>query len=98
MAGRKITATFLRSTGPNRQKETLWVRSYSWMDTAVPRAVQLLMTHGQTGDVVEFSSAEMGFQLGTLHVLSPGKFDMQMSPLVKSSPALLKLMSESDYE
>lgn len=89
---RKVVATFFRSTGPSQQREAVWSRRYSWMDTAMPRAVQLLMTEGVPGDVVEFSSAEHGFQLGVLRVLPRGKFDLEMSPLVKASPALLRLM------
>lgn len=92
---RKIVATLMRSTGPGLRRTPIWTRYYSYFDTAMPRAVQLALTYGQEGDVVEFASNEHGFQLGTLHVLSKGRFDLKMSSLVKASPTLLKLMSEN---
>lgn len=85
---RKVIATMLRG----RQQEVQWVRHFAYFDTAMPRAVQLALTYGVEGDVVEFASNEHGFQLGTLHVLAGGRYEVKMNPLVKHSPSLLKLM------
>lgn len=90
----RVTATFLRSTGPGREMQRLWTRRYAYFDTAMPRAVQLALSQGVEGDIVEFTSSELGFQMGVLRVKAGGKFDVEMSPLVKASPTLLKLMEK----
>lgn len=77
-----------------KKKEKVWTRYYAWMDTAMPRAVALAMQTGEVGDVVEFSSIELGFQIGTLHVCPKNKIELTYPPLVKSSPSLLKLVND----
>lgn len=84
---RAICATLYRG----RKKEKVWTRHYSYMDTAMPRAVQLTLQTGQEGDVVEFASQELGFQIGVLHV-GKNRVQLEYSPLVKSSPALMRLL------
>lgn len=76
-----------------KKKEKVWTRYYAWMDTAMPRAVALAMQTGEVGDVVEFNSIELGFQIGMLHVCHKNKVELTYSPLVKSSPSLMKLVN-----
>jgi len=85
---RAISATLYRG----KKKEKVWTRYYNWMDTAMPRAVQLAIQTGNDGDVVEFASQELGFQIGVLYVLSKNRVELEYSPLVRSSPSLLRLM------
>lgn len=88
---RRIVATMTRG----RSKDVIMVRRYSWFDTAMPRMLQLAMTYCNEGDFVEFASADYGWQLGVLHVRKGGRFDVEMNPLVKHNPSLLKLMTEN---
>ena len=88
MSNRKVVATLVRG----RAKEVVWRRFYSYMDTAMPRAVQMALHDSEPGDVVVFASIEYGFQLGVMHVHPKGKFDLVVSDLVTNSPSLLKLM------
>ena len=90
-AKRRIVATMTRG----RSKDVIMVRRYSWFDTAMPRMLQLAMTYCNEGDFVEFASADYGWQLGVLHVRKGGRFDVEMNPLVKHNPSLLKLMTEN---
>lgn len=93
---RRVIATMIRGLS----KEVVWVRRYSYFDTAMPRALQLAMSYATEGDIIEFASIEFGYQLGILRIKKSGKFEVEMSPLVKASPSLLKLMSaeiESAY-
>ena len=92
---RRVIATLWRSTGPGSPRQAIWVRRYSYFDTAMPRAVQVLLSTGVAGDLVSFSSNEFGFELGWLRLQAGGRYEMGVSPLVKSSPSLLKLMSEN---
>jgi hypothetical protein len=92
MANRRIIATLYR--GKKQQK--IWVRYYNWMDTAMPRAVQLALCYGVPGDVVEFASVELGFQIGTLTLLPKQKVELTYSPLVQNSASLLKLLNQGD--
>lgn len=85
---RAISATLYRG----KKKEKVWTRYYSWMDTAMPRAVQLAIQTGSEGDVVEFASTELGFQIGVLHVRAHNRVELEYSPLVRSSPTLLRLI------
>ena len=85
---RKIMASLFRG----KKKEKVWTRYYAWMDTAMPRAVALALQTGEVGVVVEFSSVELGFQIGILHVCPKNKFELSYSPLVRNSPSLLKLV------
>lgn len=89
---RRITATLWRSTGPGKERQHVWTRQYGWMDTAVPRAMQLALNYGQPGDVVEFVAKELGFQVGTMRVLPKNRVELEYSPLVNNSPSLLKLV------
>ena len=45
---------------------------------------------------MEFHADELGFQLGVMRIKSGGKWDIEMSPLAKSSPSLMKLMSSPE--
>jgi len=85
---RRICATLYRG----KKQDKIWVRYYNWMDTAMPRAMQLALCYGQPGDVVEFHSTELGFQIGTMKVLPKNHVEMDYSSLVKSSHHLLKLL------
>ena len=77
-----------------KNKKPVWTRYYNWMDTAMPRAVQLALCSGYLGDVVEFSSTELGFQIGVLHLMPGNKIELEYSPLVAHSPTLLKLTAK----
>lgn len=87
---RRVIATMYRG----KSKEVTMVRRYSYFDTALPRMLQLSISCCNEGDFIEFASMDFGNQLGTLHILPRGRFEIRMSPLVKSSPSLLKLMNE----
>lgn len=90
MNSRKVIATLWRAGVAESERS----RQYAYFDTAMPRAVQMVLGRSNAGDMVEFSSKEYGFQLGVLKVREGGKFDLYMSPLVTASPHLLKLMQE----
>lgn len=87
---RRVVATMTRG----KSKEVIMVRHYSYFDTAMPRMLQLAISYCNEGDFIEFASTELGHQLGILHIRKNGRFEMEMSPLVKASPSLLKLMNE----
>ncbi|MND14850.1 hypothetical protein D3C80_50540 [compost metagenome] len=87
---RRVIATMYRG----RSKEVIMVRRYAYFDTAMPRMLQLAISYCNEGDFIEIASIEFGYQLGVLHIRKNGKFEMEMSSLVKASPSLLKLMSE----
>lgn len=87
---RRVTATMTRG----KSKEVILVRKFNYFDTAMPRMLQLAISYCNEGDFVTFDSNEFGFQLGVLHIRKGGRFEMDMNPIVKSSPSLLKLMSE----
>lgn len=87
---RRVIATMTRG----QSKEVTMVRKYSYFDTAVPLMLQLAISYCNEGDFIEFASIEEGWQLGILRILKGGKFNLEMSDLVKSAPALLKLLSE----
>lgn len=89
-SNRRIVATMTRG----KSKEVIMTRRYAYFDTAMPRMLQLAITYCNEGDFIEIASIEFGYQLGILHVRKGGRFEMEMSPLVKASPSLLKLMSE----
>lgn len=90
---RKIMASLFRG----KKKEKVWTRYYNWMDTAMPRAVALALQTGEVGDVVEFSSVELGFQIGTLEVCPKNKMQLEYSPLAKASPSLMKLIGDKAH-
>jgi hypothetical protein len=79
-----------------KSKEVIMVRYFSYFDTAMPRMLQLAISYCNEGDFIEFASTEIGHQLGVLHIRKGGRFEMEMSPLVKASPSLLKLMNEDN--
>lgn len=89
---RRVIATMTRG----KSKDVIMVRYYSYFDTAMPRMLQLAISYCNEGDFVTFDSIEIGHQLGVLHIRKGGRFEMEMSPLVKSSPSLLKLMTEDN--
>ncbi len=88
---RRVVATMHRAFS----KEVILKRHYAYFDTAMPRLMQLAINYGNEGDFVEFYSQELGFQIGVLRIKKGNRFEMEMSALVKSSPSLLKLLSES---
>lgn len=87
---RRVIATMFRG----KSKDVIMARHYSYFDTAMPRMLQLAISYCNEGDFITFDSAEFGHQLGVLHIRKGNRFEMEMSPLVKSSPSLLKLMNE----
>lgn len=87
---RRVAVTVYRG----KSHEVIWRRQYSYFDTAMARTVQLLLTYGQTGDFAVLHSTEVGFDLGTVKMTHAGRYGVTMSPLVKSSPALMKLVQE----
>lgn len=89
---RRVVAIMTRG----KSKEVIMTRYYSYFDTAMPRMLQLAISYCNEGDFVEFTSAEFGHQLGVLYIRKGGRFEMEMSDLVKSSPSLLKLMTEDN--
>lgn len=86
---RRVVATMYRG----KSKEVILVRHFAYFDTAMPRVVQLAINYGNEGDFVEFHSHELGFSIGTLRIKKGNRFDIEMSPLVKSSNGLLKLIN-----
>jgi len=56
-------------------------RHYARVDTAFPRAVQILMQDGEPGDVVEFAHSEYGFQIGTVKIHVGGKINVKWTIL-----------------
>ena len=64
---RPIIAVFIR-----RGKQVC-PRRYAKLDNAIPRYTQLLMQYGQPRDVVEFSHADTGLQIGTIKVNAVGE-------------------------
>lgn len=91
-ARRRVVATMTRG----KSKEVIMVRHFSYFDTAMPRMLQLAISYCNEGDFIEFASTEIGHQLGVLYICKGGRFEMKMSDLVKSSPSLLKLMTEDN--
>lgn len=88
---RRVVATMYRG----KSKEVILVRYFAYFDTAMPRLMQLSINYGNEGDFVEFHSPELGFQIGILRIKKNNQFEMEMSPLVKSSKSLLKLLNSS---
>lgn len=62
---RPLVATLFSNRKP------VWVRYYARLDTAVRKSVHLAVLEGEPGDVIEFSSRQFGYQIGTvvIHVL-----------------------------
>lgn len=89
---RRVVAVMYRA----KSKDVIMTRHYAYFDTAMPRMLQLAISYCNEGDFIEFSSSEFGHQLGVLHIRKGGRFEMEMSPLVKSSPSLLKLITEDN--
>lgn len=58
----------------------VWNRRYARIDTAFPRAVELLIIDGEPGDVIEFSHSEYGFQIGTVKIKAGGKITINITP------------------
>lgn len=56
-----------------RRGKQVCPRRYAKLDNAIPRYTQLLMQYGQPRDVVEFSHADTGLQIGTIKVHAGGK-------------------------
>lgn len=50
-------------------------RRYSYVDTAVPRTIQLVMRDGKVGDIYEISHAVTGLQIGVIKVRAAGGID-----------------------
>lgn len=87
---RRVKAVMMRA----QSKDPVMVRTYSYMDTAMPRMLQLAMTYCNEGDFIEFSSIEFGWQLGIMRMRKGGQISVEISDMVRNSPSLLKLMSE----
>lgn len=87
---RRVKAVMMRA----QSKDPVIKRTYSYMDTAMPRMLQLAMTYCNEGDFIEFSSIEFGWQLGIMRMRKGGVISIEISDMVKNSPTLLKLMSE----
>ena len=56
-----------------RRGKQVCPRRYARLDNAIPRYTQLLMQYGQPRDVVEFSHADTGLQIGTIKVHECGR-------------------------
>jgi len=56
-------------------------RRYVRVQTAIPRAVEILLWLGSPGDVVELSHAEFGFTIATIKVHVGGKVTIQVEDL-----------------
>lgn len=56
-----------------RRGKQMCPRRYARIDNALPRYTQLLMQYGQPRDVVEFSHADTGLQIGTIKVDAGGR-------------------------
>lgn len=89
---RQISATLFRATGIGTERKHVWIRHYSWIDTAFPRTVGVAISSGQVGDVVEFAFIESGLQLGTVKVVGAYRVETEWSPLVKRNPKLKALL------
>lgn len=85
----RVVATLMKG----QSKEVIFKRRFAYFDTAMPRMVQLCLNYGNEGDIVEFYSHELGFQIGILRILKNNRYEVDMSPLIKSSPTLLKLIN-----
>lgn len=48
------------------------VRRYAYIDTAVPRTIQLAMRDGKVGDVYEIAHNVTGLQIGTIKIKAAG--------------------------
>lgn len=56
-------------------------RRYVRVQTAIPRAVEILLWNGSPGDVVELSHAELVFAIATITVHVGGKVTIQLEDL-----------------
>lgn len=63
---RPILAQLYSSTSAQRAE---WSRRYARIETAIPRAVQLLMLYGKHGSVIELSHADYGFGIGSVRLV-----------------------------
>ena len=63
----------------HRGDKTLWKRYYRNFPNAARRATEVALLSGQPGDVVEFSNAETGFQIGTMILHVGGRLELQWS-------------------
>lgn len=99
MSARRVTAQLWRRAAPAQgaERQLVWTRCYSYMDTAMPRVVQLALQTGQTGDKVTFASTEHGFELGSMEILPGNRVELTYSTLVKHSPGLMKLMGGTPH-
>lgn len=90
---RQVTATLWRSTGPGQDRVELWKRHFSWMDTALPRIIQVLLREGQVSDLVVFHSTDIGFEIGVVELKPKNKIRIEYSDLVKSSSTLMRVFN-----
>lgn len=65
----------------NMDKELVWKRYYARIDTAVRRSVQVAMLEAYPGEVVEFSSRDFGYQIGTVKMQTMGRIQVDWTPL-----------------
>lgn len=64
----------------HRGQQTLWKRHYASLSNAARRAVELAMLSGEPGDVIEFSWAPAGLQIGTAKLSVNGQLVIEWVP------------------
>ena len=62
--------------GSDRKKE-VWTRRYARIETALRKAVEIMIMDGQSGDVLEFYVRKSGYQIATVRMSARGKLDIQ---------------------
>lgn len=77
MSTRPYVMSFLRGKDKTPFKP---MRYYARLNTAIPRAIGLLLDEGQPGDVIELASNDFGFQVATVTVHAGGTFKVQLAP------------------
>jgi hypothetical protein len=55
------------------------MRHYARLNTAIPRAVMILLDEGKPGDVLELAHSEHGFQIATITIHVGGLFKIKLS-------------------
>lgn len=60
-------------------KKVLWQRYFVRIETALRRAVELLVLGGSPGDRIEIASNDFGFQVATVVILAQGRIVVNFS-------------------
>lgn len=76
MSARPYVMSFLRGKDNTPFKP---MRHYARLNTAVPRAMAILLDEGQPGDVIELASTDFGFQVATITIHTGGVFKVQLA-------------------